>query len=93
MRTLFVSLVLCLLLPLQAWSMTGREFMDLPTARERLAEAEHQRGFFASRGYQAVPEAYALTARAESLIIDNQWQDKWMDWIALRAAMDLGMHR
>lgn len=94
MRTVIaLFLAVWLLAPSLAWSMTGSEFMALPTAKERVAEAEKQCAFLAGNGYKAVPEAYALTARMESLILDNGWQDKWIDWIGLTAAKDLGMHR
>jgi len=73
--------------------MTGREFVDISWAREKLAVADRYVRFFHDQGYKQVPDAYSLTARIEINIRSREQYGLWMDFLSLMAAKELGMQR
>lgn len=73
--------------------MTGREFVDMFWARDKLTAAERYVSFFKDQGYRNVPDTYELTARMEFNIRRRDQYDLWLDWLSLMAAKELGMHR
>ncbi len=73
--------------------MTGREFVDMFWARDKLTAAERYVSFFREQGYRDVPDSYALTARMEFNIHRREQYELWLDWLSLMAAKELGMRR
>lgn len=96
MRALIITLIIISLIGVmaaQAQAMTGREFLSLPMARDKLAEVRRHLVDFEQTGYRNLPDPYRLTARMEMLVIDNGWYDRWLDFVSRQAALQLGMHR